>query len=685
MTTVRPGKSLGARIIAIRDIWAGAHSCLRYVALILAFVGTLIVFVPFYPVFPVFKLDSSWAYAMNEAVFKNMVFGRDVIFTCGPLASVYTHMYHPATDSSMLGVGIFLAATLFAGCLVLCRGSYLILLLPLIISQMGPLIVGQLGPYDPLFFILPFVLLLVVTQGTIGETKISAFIWSLIFFIFTAVALLPLIKASFSVLVVVCGGLAIVLIARRSIAAAALLAIWGILAIAIAWCFMGQPLSELSRYFLTQRPIISGYGEAMWTPGPVIQVVAYLVCALVVWVAFIVGASARLGKLTISLAFGLAVVLFVGFKEGFVRHDASHALVAGWTLLLSSFVLLLTFRSRLFAVTMIVGIGGWATINSAYMDIDPVSAVSRFTRIVSLSWEGLLIRVSNPAYFPKRFENARAEIRRELPLPVTNGIVDLYPFDLSAVFAAGQKWSPRPVIQSYSAYTPYLAELNRAHLEGDGAPDRIYFSVLPLDGRYPSLDDGASWPELIARYRLTQYLDEYAVMEKRPRPIAVDVGPVLLDERASLGEQVLLPKPNAPIWAKIDVGPTLIGRVVSALYKLPPLYLVVKFVDGSTEQSRFIPGEARAGFLLSPTVRNAMDFTTLLSARREEFFKDRVPISIEILAGSKLITRILHLWNTKYSIVLSELKFQPDERAASGLYRAGLGFRIGEYEVGPAD
>jgi hypothetical protein len=202
-----------------------------------------------------------------------------------------------------------------------------------------------------------------------------------------------------------------------------------------------------------------------------------------------------------------------------------------------------------------------------------------------------------------------------------------------------------------------LAELNRAHLEGDGAPDRIYFSVLPLDGRYSSLDDGASWPELIARYRVTRYLGDYAVMEKRPEPIAVDLEPLLLDERASLGEQVLLPKTGAPIWAKIDVSPTLIGRVVSALYKLPPLYLVVKYADGSTEQSRFIPGEARAGFLLSPTVRNTVDFATILSDRRDEFFKAGVPMSIEILAGGNLIKRILQLWNIKYSIVLSELKF----------------------------
>ena len=92
--------------------------------------------------------------------------------------------------------------------------------------------------------------------------------------------------------------------------------------------------------------------------------------------------------------------------------------------------------------------------------------------------------------------------------------------------------------------------------------------------------------------------------------------------------------------------------MLSALYKLPSLYLVVTYADGSTEQSRFIPGEARAGFLLSPTVRNAVDFVALLSTRREEFFENRMPISIKIVGDN-----INHLWNSQYSVALSELKF----------------------------
>lgn len=439
--------------------------------------------------------------------------------------------------------------------------------------------------------------MLVVTRWAAGETQTSAFTSGLIAFIGTAVALLPLVKASFSVPVIVCSGIALILIGRRSIAAAMLLVIWAIIAVAIAWCFMGQPFTGFFGYFLAQQPIISGYSEAMSLTGPAFEVIAYLGGALVIWLAVVIGASSRFGKPTVIVAFGLLVVLFVAFKEGFVRHDG-HAVVAGSALLVSSFILLLTFRSRLFAVVMIVGICAWATINTAYIGTDPVTALSLLSSTIFQSWEGLRVRISDPTYFAKTFENARAEIHRELPLPATGGTVDLYPYNLAAIFAAGQKWSPRPVIQSYSAYTSSLAALNRDHLKGLDAPDRIYFSIAPIDGRYPSLDDGASWPELIARYRVTGYFDQYAILEKRSQPIAIDVGAPVLDQKSLLGEQVPIPTINAPIWAKINVNPTLIGRVVSILYKLPALRLEMKCIDGSTENFRFVPGEAHSGFLL---------------------------------------------------------------------------------------
>jgi hypothetical protein len=69
----------------------------------LAAAGTAVLFLlPLIPDFPDRNFDASWAYALNEAVVQHLIFGRDIVLTFGPLASIYTGMYHPATDWIML-------------------------------------------------------------------------------------------------------------------------------------------------------------------------------------------------------------------------------------------------------------------------------------------------------------------------------------------------------------------------------------------------------------------------------------------------------------------------------------------------------------------------------------------------------------------------------------------------------
>ncbi|WP_192561945.1 hypothetical protein [Pseudomonas gozinkensis] len=67
------------------------------------------VFIPPNPTVPMEVLDNSWMFGMNQATAQHLAFGRDIIFTFGPYASIYTKEYHPATDLLMLLGGTYLA------------------------------------------------------------------------------------------------------------------------------------------------------------------------------------------------------------------------------------------------------------------------------------------------------------------------------------------------------------------------------------------------------------------------------------------------------------------------------------------------------------------------------------------------------------------------------------------------
>ncbi len=76
---------------------------------LLIVVTAVCAFVPWLPVMPQAGLDHSWVLGMNQAVAQGLVFGRDMIFTFGPYASIYTKSFHPATDHLMVAGHCFWA------------------------------------------------------------------------------------------------------------------------------------------------------------------------------------------------------------------------------------------------------------------------------------------------------------------------------------------------------------------------------------------------------------------------------------------------------------------------------------------------------------------------------------------------------------------------------------------------
>jgi hypothetical protein len=625
----------------------------------IAWIGTILLLVPFALELPVATLDASWKYGLNEAIARQLTFGKDLIFGFGPLAPVYSRMYHPGTDALMLGFGMFIAVALAAGCTSLCRGNRTWLLLAL------PILLAQIYFFDAAFLTLPFVFLLIVTRWSSDETSYRFTALAELALIGTAVALLPLVKGSFTGPALACGGLAWILIARRSRLLAVVALLWSITALAIAWRIAGQPVGALPGFFLAQSEIVSGYGEAMSLKGPMLQVVIFVISAASIIKAFATEASVRFGKIAFAPILGLSVTLFVAMKAGFVRHDV-HSLIASSSLLLAAYFVLLMFRSRQVVIGMLVSVLFWSYIGFRHFDINPVADITRLTTALRDSTNGLMIRISDKEELHRKLDESLAGIRSAQILPAFPGTADIYPTNALTIIANGQQWVPRPILQSYSAFTPELLELNRRHLGGATAADRIYFSVAPIDGHYPSTEDGASWIDLMSRYRVVSFLEPYAILEKRSTPVTVKTGGVLLESGdGKLGDLIAIPSKNSPIWASIDIGPSWIGIAYGTLFKLPPLRFTIQYEDGTSSRYRFIPGTARAGFLLAPTVQSADDFAALQRPEREEFFKGRKLVSLEVT--TKLWIQRL-LWKRRYGIRLSEVQLTSDENipAAAG-------------------
>jgi hypothetical protein len=219
-------------------------------------------------------------------------------------------------------------------------------------------------------------------------------------------------------------------------------------------------------------------------------------------------------------------------------------------------------------------------------------------------------------YLRSDYEKNLASERKTHPLPPIEGDTDLYSYDQTVLFAHALPYQPRPIIQSYSAYTPELAAMNAAHLRTARAARNILFAVQPLDDRFPSLDDGLSWPELLTLYDLKGASDDkgtYLVLSRAAVAREFHLTP-LQNTSARFGEPVTLPAAtNGPVWVEIEIKKSLAGTAVSALYKPPELMLIVSLQDRTQRRFRLVPGVAGGGFLLSPLIADNRSFAALAS------------------------------------------------------------------------
>jgi hypothetical protein len=378
----------------------------------------------------------------------------------------------------------------------------------------------------------------------------------------------------------------------------------------LLWKFAGQQLFDFPSFIISMKDVILGYSDAMSLFGSKLEILIYLLVSLLILV--LVWASFTKSKTRLFIITGIVITLFFGFKAAFIRHDG-HAMI-GVSVLLGVCFLLYMFRggvsvflSLLLAMVIYIGVVEHYTKTPTF-----VLGKDFVSRIVRLPEDSANLLFNHKA-LERRYEIALENIRRMHSLPDITGNVDIISFRQSILIAGGLRYRPRPIIQSYSAYTPELMEKNANFLRGPRAPENIFFSVEPIDGRLAALEDSRLWLMLIDRYEFISLKGDIAYF--RHRPPSTTAG--LFKESfsivtAKLGEKILLPTIQLPLWVEIEIQPTWLGYVGNIFFKLPSLEIVITTLDGASHSYRYIASMGKGGFLVSPLIENLDDFIALV-------------------------------------------------------------------------
>ncbi len=567
--------------------------------------------------------DPSWNAVVEYAAEHSLQAGSDIIFTTGPLGflNIYTSTGRllpvKAAFAFLWTVAVVLASVGLARNM---RGplKYLLIIWILFFSY-----VGKLEHHAGLIFAY-------AAMTWLGLISVPALV-SLILFL--VVIVLSQVKYTFFLNAV--GVIAIIFackLGQRKIRPALFFAAITSGSFLLLWFLSRQGLTQIPAWISGSYEIASGYSRAMsLSPKPHVLIACLLACFITAAAVFTLMAKHRRDISRIGFLVALGLLIFLTWKHGIVRADA-HVF---WLIVFlpPTFGFLLTrpiaesLSARSFATlcTMFVIVcllcvwGGRAQSPGWWMDeirhwpdhiADNAKLVGR-----------LLIGDSTYPFMqtPEEVRRMQADARLfEVNSLVGQDPVDVFNYGQGAAILNNLNYQPRPIFQSYSAYTPELQQRNMEFYLSERRPPFVLFSQETIDKRFPTLDDALVLPFLFKNYTPIAREQRFLLMQvASPFPIPPELH--LVHEQKICFDEVLdISSWNEkPVFLAVDMKPTLWGRILQFLYKPPAVFMHCQMESADIDY-RYVPSMGELGFMVSPLVSHNQDIFDLMMGLPEK-------------------------------------------------------------------
>lgn len=576
---------------------------------------------------PLLELDSSWRQALAYFLEQGFPFGESVVFTYGPLGFLMGNTY--------MG--------LYWGGYILWQAAFSIIAAGLILQVGRPLtglsrfsyfiffVLWGMGYADALHMIIIAFCGWYMIQRLAKEASPWAVPFGLLLALMAAIKFTNLLFTGFVVLVV--SAYALSLGKKKS---ALRLFLSFSVGFTVIWMLCGQSPFQWLAYALNSLEISSGYQAAMGLPTPEGQLGIALgvfasIAAYVVW--HFVTQPDRVRSVACFLI--LAAFLFLNWKHGFVRADG-HMLGFFYCGLIPAIAFPALFDEQvrrtwiprvILLVTIFLCLTGMRNTFTTTLDYAPNIANEKLQRNIQalLNWDQARGNLEGQVDHWER----EAELPKAKAL-IGNATVDVLGFEQAIALFNGFNYTPRPIFQSYSAYTPHLAAMNAEFIAGDQAPEFLLLKLQTIDERPQLADDShvmALFPHLY-EFRLLE--KDFYVFERRPdtadpeslKPQLVKSANLTLDEELNVADLS-----SAHLWLEVDLPFNQIGRIRNFLYKPALVYLVLTDFDDKEIRYRIPRPIALAGFQFNPLVT---DFESYLEAHGGDTARQIKSLRLEV-------------------------------------------------------
>ena len=594
----------------------------------------IVLLFPFYRIseIPSAGIDNSWRIALEMAYQKGLVFGKDIIYTYGPLGRLTQRIAIGTSNFELFLFDVFCFTNV---------GFLLYHFLP------KPLKFYQLIIHFCLFLLissifgewLSFLLFYIsIFSGLLFLKKQNH--WFLLHAIVMGVINFY-IKANYGVIAL---GFVFVLLfytffSKRLSLRNLLFYLFGSTFLLILLAALLK--TDLLSYFFSSIQIIKGYNESQSLfPVDRLRAVAasYFVFLvfLIVFVRFIIKKSVKkdfsVEALDSFFILGcMGVCSFVLLKYAFVRADDAH---------LMSFVrsaslpfLLLTF----FPSEKWLKYSGWVLVSlnllSYVVFYQPIYGKITFPIAENLRTKSYIL----PEYFKNVFTKNASHYNPSYPKEVLTIIgdktVDLVPNEASEIYLNHLNYNPRPIVQSYQAYNEYLDNKNQEKYLSETAPDFVIYGVESTDRKYAFGDETQTLLALLQRYEPTKMWGNRLLLKKKEQPKTLklvgetkhisELGKTYYFNRSAKSDSI---NKKFIRIIKVKTSYNWLGKLLNLFFQPPQLNLTLATEDGKKSSYRTVPILLSKGLIVNSKIDRISEVKQFFE---EGFVKNKTIESIQ--------------------------------------------------------
>ncbi|MBF0487615.1 MAG: hypothetical protein HQK98_05580 [Nitrospirae bacterium] len=547
------------------------------------------------------RLDDSWRFALHKARLNGLVFGTDIVFTYGPLGYLTCPLYIDWGLWLQSLLYTLITHALFWGAIYYFLKRYRARLLITIYTAVGVFVYLQ-AIIDSYYYFYLFIF----AYGYITNKEKNIPLLAAIALI---AALCLYIKFSFGMAVALMFMTFIVLLTleKRYKEAAQGGIMFTMFTVVSGLIMIGGPWA-LATFFYNSWVVADGYIDAMAVDGPRWKLFTALF-AWVVYGTFLLRSIIRKNQgdiyyFAMSLGF-----LFINYK-----HSVGNGSIFEWDFFATwGMVFTLYYIKKAGEADERIVIKYAALAASVLLVVLPIykfqSKAAPIKHLLSLKINQIAAALAVYHDPPLSHEMNRQRLSAWYALsPSTlellgDHTVDIFTVDAALAGYYGLNWHPRPVFQSYSAYTAYLDQLNERFLSKPDAPEYLLYAPVGFDDKSAVLFEPATYRKILTGYRAAAKDGIFWILKRRE-----NVGPAREEAIASAAVPLGVRIPfniddRYYTFARVYVKYNVIGKILRVLYRAPGLY--IQFYQGGVPGKRYrFCFNAVNGINLNPFVNN---------------------------------------------------------------------------------